>query len=183
MIEYRITKSDDRILHQMGLNNWQLISISEGKMYWSKKKVQRKSVKEIKDTNEWLEFRDLYKTIKNNGLSNATLKDNYNKLVEQWLHETVMWNLVEYKKYLEVKKKKEFALMASTYINQARYKDDWDIIEDLSRKFINDIFKEKDLNSDEIDNITTEISAYELKHKREVTDWVVRNMIELLLNK
>jgi hypothetical protein len=33
--------------------------------------------------------------------------------------------------------------MASTYINQARYNDKWEIVEDMSKKWINDIFEER----------------------------------------
>ena len=67
--------------------------------------------------------------------------------------------------------------MVSTYLNQYRFLEKHEIIQDMSRKFINDIYKELDLNSTVIDNVNTEISAYEAKHKREVTDGVVRNII------
>ena len=72
--------------------------------------------------------------------------------------------------YLEVKKKQDYALMAQTYINQARYKDKWEIVEDMSKKFINNIYKEKELNTSEIEFMNAEIKRYEAKHNREVTD-------------
>ena len=81
-----------------------------------------------------------------------------------------MANLEDYTTYLEVKKKKDYALMAQTYINQERYNDEWEIIEDMCRKYINEIYKEKKLSADEISNMNTEIQAYEVKHNREVTD-------------
>lgn len=136
----------------------------------------------VKD-KQWLEFRALYKQIKDSWLSNPTLIVKYNKLCKEWLHSKIMENLKDYKIYLEATKKKDYALMASSYINQSRYNDKWEIVKDMSKKFINDIFKEKELNADEQDYIMSEVKNYEFKHHREVTDGVVRNMIELLLNK
>jgi hypothetical protein len=70
--------------------------------------------------------------------------------------------------------------MAQSYINQARYLDQWEIVEDMSRKFINDIFKELNLTDYEIQNTLTEIQAYEIKHKREVSDYNVRSIIHYI---
>lgn len=142
------------------------------------KKISRTITKSIWEKDEqWLEFRNLYKQIKDSGLSNNALIVKYNTLCKEWLHSKIMDNLKDYKIYLEVTKKKDYALMAQTYINQARYNDTWEIVQDQSRKFINDIFKELELNADEIENVKTEIQAYEKKHNKEVTDYNVRSLI------
>ena len=183
MIEYRITTHNDKILNEFWKEDWQLIQILDNKMYWSRvvKKTITSSIWE--KTKEWIEFRDKYKTIKNSWLSANSLIVKYNKLCKEWLHSKVMANLEDYVTYLEVKKKKDYALMAQTYINQERYKDEWEIIEDMSRKFINDIFKEKKLNADEIEFMTKEIEVYEKTQNREASDFNVRSIIKKYLNK
>jgi len=65
-----------------------------------------------------------------------------------------MDNLKDYKIHLQTHKKKDYALMASTYINQKRYKDKWDIIStNIVNKWIDDLLREKNLSADIIDNI------------------------------
>jgi len=59
--------------------------------------------------------------------------------------------------------------MASTYINQARYKDKWEIVEDQSKKFLNDLFMDRKLEKTIIDNIMLEINKWEEKQKKEIT--------------
>jgi hypothetical protein len=65
-IDYRITKSNDKILPDMGKDNRQLIQILDNKMYWSKPVKKTVTKKNHEPTNEFLEFRDRYKTIKKN---------------------------------------------------------------------------------------------------------------------
>ncbi len=60
-------------------------------------------------------------------------------------HNKIMENLKDYKLFLEVNKERN-PLQVSTYLNQKRYKDKWEIVRDVSRKWINDIYKEKNLN-------------------------------------
>ena len=38
----------------------------------------------------------------------------------------------------------------------------------MSKKWINDIYKDRELLAPEIDMINTEISAWEIKHKQEI---------------
>jgi hypothetical protein len=135
------------------------------------REVKRKApeTKIDKESPEWKEFIKAYRDINNNGSYDKRLISKYHKVIKETPHKQIMENLKDYKKFLQVNKTRN-PLQAPTYINQERYMDTWEVIKDVSRKFINDIYKEKDLNADEIDNINTEISAYELKHKREVTN-------------
>lgn len=190
MIQYKTHKTPEipkeylKMLQEMWNDNylWQ-----QNKFWYSifYRKVTSKIDKEKKDatkTSEWLEFYEIYKTIKNSWLSNDTLINKYNKLVSEWKHSIVIENLQQYKKYLEVTNKKDYALMASTYINQRRFEDSWNIEIDLSKKFIDDIYKERKLSAEVINNVKTEISSREVKNKpKEITTWVVNNIIDYVL--
>ena len=186
MYEHKVkTWKLSEILDEMYADWYRLAHFDKETQYsiWDRE-IKRTNNTSIWDKNEeWIEFRDKYKLIKNSWLSANSLIVKYNKICKEWLHSKVMANLEDYTTYLEVKKKKDYALMAQTYINQERYNDEWEIIEDMSRKYINEIYKEKKLSADEISNMNTEIQAYEVKHNREVTDWVVRNIIKARLNK
>lgn len=161
--------------------DWRFLNaIHDWKMIWSKPVKKTVTKKEPRKDEKWLEFRTLYNTIKDSWLSNSTLIVKYNTLCDEWLHDMIIENLKQYKIYLETKKKQQYALMAQTYLNQERFRDKWEIIEDQSRKFINDIFKELELTADEISNVKTEIQAYEIKHKKEVSDWTVRSLIHYI---
>jgi hypothetical protein len=80
-----------------------------------------------------------------------------------------MDNLENYIKYLEVSKKMEFALMATTYINRKRYLDEWNIVKDMSRNWMNIILREKEFESDIIENIMSEVKVWEAKQKKEMS--------------
>jgi len=55
-----------------------------------------------------------------------------------------MNNLDDYKTHLESHKKKDYVLMAQTYLNKSRYLDDWELVKiDFSTKWINDLFKDR----------------------------------------
>ena len=165
MIEYRITVHDDKILKTMWSESRQLIQIINGKMYWSKQIKKTVTKKNHEPTKEFLEFRERYNTIKKNWLYDQSLIKNYNECVSKWLHKDIMANLESYITYLEVTDKKDYALMATTYINRKRYLDEWVVVKDLSRKRIDDLFKQRELNPDVISNVLTEIDAREAKNK------------------
>lgn len=183
MYEHKIIKANDKAILVLQKDKWWLCAIANWKMYF-KRAITRTNKKSIWEKNkEWLEFKNIYKDIKNSWLSNNILIVKYNKLCDEWLHKEIIENLKQYKIYLEATKKKDYALMAQTYINQERHKDEWEVIKDFSKKFINDIYKEKKLNAEEISNINIEVQAWEVKQNREITDWIVRNIINIRLNK
>lgn len=190
MIQYKKHKTPDNIKEYFEIlkkeweDNYEFVMekfwylIFSKKVCWKIDTIKKEAIK----TKEWLEFYDIYKTIKNNWLSSDRLINKYNSLVDLWLHSLIINNLKKYKKYLEVKNKQEYALMASTYINQARYNDKWEIVEDMSKKWINDIFEERWLEKYIIDNVLTEIQNWEYKNKpKEITNWVVNNIIDYVL--
>jgi hypothetical protein len=82
-----------------------------------------------------------------------------------------MANLESYITYLEVTEKKAYALMPTTYISKKRYLDEWVVVKDLSRKRIDDLFKQRELDSYIISNVMTEIDCREVKNKpKEITN-------------
>ncbi len=182
MIEYRIVKADNSILPQMWKNNWQLIQILDNKMYFSKQVKQEYNATIWDKNKEWLEFRTKYKEIKDSWLSSNALIVKYNKLTKEWLHTSIMNNLDDYAKHLEAHKKKEYWLMAQTYINQERYRDNWEVVKvDFWKKWINDLLKERWFTIEVCDNIIGEVNAWEVKQKNEMTSWVLENIIKYVL--
>jgi hypothetical protein len=99
-------------------------------MYLSKHittKTERE-VKEATKSKEFIEFANLYKTIKNNGLSDDKLITKYNKLVPE--HTEIIDGLKRYIKKIKAENiAKNFILMASTFINQERWKDEFILLE------------------------------------------------------
>ncbi len=176
--EYKLIKINNSALPKLWKEWRSLTSIYEWVMYFQKK-TARTVTQSIWDKNkDWLEFRDKYKTIKNSWLSNNSLIVKYNKLSKEWLHTSIMNNLDDYVKHLEAFKKKDYALMAQTYINQQRYKDSWEIVKtDFSTKWINDLLKERKFTVAVCENIMCEVKAWEVKQNKEMTQWVLENII------
>jgi len=79
-----------------------------------------------------------------------------------------MNNLKQYKLYLEIHKNRP-PLQPATFINQNRFLDDWDIVEDISRKWLYELFKERNLKVDVIDNVISKINKRENSMKKEVS--------------
>lgn len=180
MIEYRITKANDKILHEMWKNNRQLITISDNKFYFSKEVKKTKSSIKGKETKERKEFIEYYRKHITNKWSYAEpLIRKYELHLKDIDHDKIMQNLKDYKLFLEVNKTRS-PLQAPSYLNSKRFLDDWEIIEDKSRKFIEDICKELNLTALEIDNLNSEIDSYEKKHNREVSDYNVRSLIHYI---
>lgn len=182
-IEYKITTHDDRVLRQFWKDGWQLIQILDWKMYWSRELKQTKTPIKWKETKERKEFIEFYrKNITNKWSYWDPVIRKYEIALESTPHKTIMDNLKDYKLFLEINKTRP-PLQVTTYINQKRYFDKWEIVKDMSRKFINDIFKEKQLNADEIEFMTKEIETYEKTQNREASDYNVRAIIKKYLNK
>lgn len=182
IIEYRTTPINLDYLTPMWKEWWIYRWEWWGKMIWSKEVKKKVNKKLYEPTKEFIEFRDKYKTIKKNGLYDQSLVKNYNECVSEWLHKSIMKNLDNYIMYLEVGKKKEFALMPTTYINRKRYLDEWILVKDIWKKWIHDIFKDRELSTVVIDNVLTEIQAWEVKNKpKEITSGIVMNIIDYIL--
>ena len=183
MIEYRIIKSNYKVLPELWKENWQLLVIDNWNMIFSRTIKQTREVTIDKESPEWLEFIKTYRAINNNGSYDKRLIKKYHEVIKETPHIEIMDNLKDYKLHLEVTKKQKFALQVWTYLNKASYKNTWEIVKDVSKKWINDIYKERKLTAPEIDMINTEISAWETKQNQEIRSWVVYNMIKDLINK
>ena len=183
MYEHKIIKSSDKAIWILQKENWELCAIDSGKMYFKKQVKATREVKIDKPSKEWLEFIKLYREINNNWSYDTRLIKKYHEVIKQTPHDDILTNLKDYKLHLEVTKKQKFALQVWTYLNKASYKNTWEIVKDMSKKWINDIYKDRELLAPEIDMINTEISAWEIKHKQEIRSWVVNEMIKQLINK
>ena len=182
MIKYRIIKANDEALTIMWEENWELVSISDWKMYFKKKIIWTKSIKLDEVSPEYTEFIKAYRKINTNWSYDERLIAKYHKALEEVSHTDIMKNIEEYKLFLEVNKERP-PLQVSSYINQKRYKDKWEIIKDVSRKWLNEIFQERWLNANEIEILNWEIKGWEDKWKKEIRRWVVYEMIKQIFKK
>lgn len=184
MYEHKIIKANDTHISTLQKEWWGLVCIDNWKMYF-KKKITKTVNKAIWDKNkEWLEFRNKYKEIKDSWLSSNSLIVKYNKLTKEWLHTSIINNLDDYKKHLEVHKKKDYALMAQTYINQKRYLDNWEIIKvDFSTKWRSDLLKERKIPPEYCELINLEAKKWDANHwqTKEMTVATFENIITSIL--
>ena len=165
----------------MGEENWQLISISEGKMYWSKKKTTTRKNKTVEKTPEFEAFRYKYRSIKKNGLYDPNLPAKFQEKVKEFGLDTIMNNLDDYIKHCKVKEKPEDKiLMPSTYLTRNRFTDDWDLWNvTLDQKRVNTMLKEQVEDNNIIDAILQEKRAWEATNThRELTSAIFQNIID-----
>jgi len=182
MIEHKIIKINDSAIKILEKENWELCTIYNNKMYFKRKIKTVKNRISYEDLPETIEFKNRYKDIKKNWLYDQSLTKNYNECVKKWLHKDIMINLESYITYLEVNDKKDYALMPTTYINRKRYLDEWVVVKDMSKKFIDDICKDRKLSSDIIKNVLIEIKAREVKNpKKELTTGICNNIINYVI--
>ncbi len=142
---------------------------------------QKRTTKSIewKETKEWLEFIKLYREINKNGSYAKTLLRKYELVLKENKHEDIIKNLKQYKEHLILFPSKP-ALQVSTYLNQNRFKDDWELIKtDFASKWQDDRLKELKVPVNCIDPIKTEIQAWESKHgaMREMTIGILDQII------
>ena len=185
MYEYKTKKwALNTLLEEMYWDGYRLAHFDKETQYsiWDKEIKRTNNAIIEKESPEYLEFIKAYRKINNKWSYDNRLIAKYHKVIKKTPHKNIIENLKDYKLFLEVNKTRK-SLQAWPYLSGSRYLDKWEVVSDMSKKFVNDIYKEKELNKDEISYMNTEIDAYELKHKKEVTDWVVRNIIEVRLNK
>lgn len=183
MILYRITVANDKILPEMWKDNRLLVWINEWKFYFTKKDIKAcKEKKKAIKTTQYLEFSNLYKTIKNNWLSSDALILKYNTLVEQGLHDKIIQWLQRYIKKIKAENiAKSFILMWSTFISQERWKDDFIIMENrvgYNQKWLLPYIQ----NVDELKAklIVDEVRKREKKNNKDCNEKVLQNIIASL---
>ncbi len=181
MFEYKYLKFNPTLLEWLWKEGWELTTIYEWIMYF-KKSIKKTIIKSIWVANkERLEFRWAYKDIKNSWLSCNALMCKYNKLTVEWKHTSIMKNLDDYSKHLTAHKKKEYALMAQTYINQKRYEDNWEVVKvDFATKWRSDMIKDQNIPEMYIEPIMLEAKKWDATHwtTREMTSWNFQIMID-----
>lgn len=182
MFEYRIIKANDEALKVLWKENRELTTIYNDKMYF-KKKIISKSEREEKQaskSNEFIEFSKLYWTIKKTWLSDDKLINKYNKLAKEWKHTEIMDWLTRYIKKIKAENTAEkFILMASTFINQNRYLEEFIVLENrvwFTQKWIIPYLQE--VSEEKAQLILDKVREWEKKQSKEITKWVLQNIIE-----
>lgn len=148
-------------------------------MYFKKKVISKKET-EKKLENAWPEYTEFiktYRSINTKWSYDDRLIIKYNNILKEYKHINIMNNLSDYKKHLEAFNKPP--LQVWTYLNQKRFLDNWEIVKvDFVHKWIDDLFKQRNIPQNIIDPVLTEISLWEAKHKgKELTIWTLENMI------
>lgn len=143
-------------------------------------KIDREKKEESK-SKEFIEFAKLYSTIKNSWLSDEKLISKYNKLV--WQHQDIMDWLNRYIKKIKAENiAKNFILMASTFINQERYKDEFTIMENrvwYSQKWLIPLLQ--DLPEEKAQIIVDKIREREKKTNKECNESIAKNIINSII--
>lgn len=179
MIKYRIIKANDEALHTMWKENWELVSISDSKMYFMKKIVskQDREEKQLTKSPEFIEFAKKYYIIKDSGLSDEKLIAKYNKLIDK--HQEIMNWLDKYIRKIKAENIAiNFILMASTFISQERWKDEFTIMENrvwFAQKWMLPYLQ--DLPEERIQFIVNKVREREKKYNKDCTEWVLQNII------
>lgn len=173
MIAYRITRANDGILPKMGEEGWQLISIYEWKMYFSREERKKKEKKKAIQSNEYLSFRNIYPS--KTGIYDDKLIIKYNDLVTQGLHTDIMVAVTQYIKEIEVTGQSKIC-NASTFLNQKRWLQDFRVVRDSNEEWVNKEIKH--LPSAKISQILDTKKIWEKEHPtKEFTLWVLKNII------
>jgi len=178
MIKYRVIKYNLSALKEMWDNNWELKSIYDDKMIFSKHIVSKKDRenKQLTKSPEFIEFASLYP--KKADLSSDKLIEKYNWLV--WQHQVIMEWLKRYINYIEVEKlAPKFIKNATTWINNKCWENEYKVLENrfwYNKKFIADMLQW--INSDKVEIILNQVKIREAKTKKEINEWVLENIIE-----
>lgn len=174
MIIYRIVRSNDAILPKMGEDGWQLISMYEGKMYFSREEKRKKEKNKAIQSEEYLSFRSLYPS--KTWIYDDKLIVKYNALVSEGLHSDIMVAVSQYIKEIEVTGQSKIC-NASTFLNQKRWLQDFRVVKDSNEEWVNKEIKH--LPSAKISQILDTKKIWEKEHPtKEFTIWVLRNIIQ-----
>ena len=126
---------------------------------------------------EYTEFIKTYRSINTKWSYDDRLITKYNNILKEYKHIDIINNLSDYKKHLEAFNKPP--LQVGTYLNQKRFLDNWEIVKvDFTKKWIDDVFKQRNIPQNIIDPVLTEIDRRETMNKgKELTIWILNNMI------
>ena len=172
MIEYKIIRSSDEELHELGEKNWELVSISDGKMYF-KRTCRSISEKKPEATSEYIQFRDAYKLLSENGIYSPMVKAKYASLVKEGLHQTIMDSIPLYEK--ECKAISRPFKNASTFLNQRTWEQKFRITKSAEYDWMNAYLEP--LSLDQINQVREIARSWKEQHKKDLTPWVLQNII------
>lgn len=188
MIKYKfINKSlgsqkNLKAITELWKDNWIYLNELDWILIFTKKVVskQDREEKQATKTPQFIEFISIYP--KKNWLSDNKLIEKYSKLWDK--HEEIMNWLRKYINWIEVEKKPlSFVLMASTFINQERRKDDWKVLENrfsFAQKWIAE--KLEWLSKETIDLVLDQKDIWEKKWHKDISPWVLDNIIKSITN-
>lgn len=140
-----IIKYSTEAFKQLSEEWWELRSIYDWMMFFQKQvnTTTTREVKIDKESDEWLEFIKLYRTINNNGSYNKKLIKKYHEAIKEKPHKEMMDKLEEYKKHLELFTSKP-PLQVWTFLNQKRFNDTYEVVKiDYANKWKDDMLREQ----------------------------------------
>lgn len=147
---------------------------------WDREIKKTREVKVDKESPEYLEFIKQYRKINNNGSYDTRLIKKYHDAIKEKPHKEIMQNLEDYKKHLKAFDKP--ALQVWTYLNRKGYLETWQIVKvDFSKAWIDNLCKERWYSAEFIEHLVLTVKARETKNNKEVTAWVLENLIDSII--
>lgn len=178
MIEYKsIHKSEWKTLNELGKSNRITSIIVEDRIILYREVKQSKEQKKAIQTKEYLEFRELYKKMSANWIYDDKFIKKYNKLVSEWLHQTIIDSIPRYEK--------ECVLLnrpyknASTFINQKTRIQEFRVVKTKEEEWVNDMIK--DFTEYQIKEIIKTYKEWEKTQHKDITKWVLQNIIDKIV--
>ncbi len=185
MINYKyINKSTDiklnlKTISELWKQNWEYKNELDWILIFCKKVVSKQDKEKKQETKspEFIEFAKLYP--KKTDLSSDNLIQKYNKLALEWKHTVILEWLKRYINYIEVEKTApKFIKNAYTWINANSWENEYKILENrfwYNKKFISEMLNW--MNSKQVEYIMWKIKEREKKNNKEMTEWVLQNII------
>lgn len=181
MIDYKIIVSNDKALPLLWKESWQLVTISEWKMYFSRQ--SKRNIKQNTEiTKEYNEFKMLYP--KSSWITSPQVVNKINKLVKEWKYQEMIDWVTKYVRFVKVNNLiSKFILNPLTFLNQERWKDWFDIVNIklwASESWMNKLLET--LTEIQIQNVLNEKNDYKKRFpKKEITEWIIQNIINKVL--
>lgn len=183
MLEYRIIKTNNSALKNLGADNWQMCWVNNEYMYFSREVKKTKFIK-TEQTKEYLLFKELYP--KKSWITSTKIINKINNLVKEKKFEELINGINKYIKFIKVNNYiSKFILNPETFLNNERRKDEFDIIENkiwASESWINPFLK--DLDSEVVENVMKKKKERQKQFpNNKLSEWVMKNIIDSIINK
>jgi len=178
MIEYKIITLNNKALPILWKDNWKMCWITNEFMYFSREVKKSFKLTKVEQTKEYLNFKSLYP--KKSGITDPKVINKVNSLVKENKYQELIDWVTRYNKFILVNNLiSKFILNPLTFLNQERYLDKFDIIDQkvwASEMWMNDYLEKLDPKL--IEKVLAKKKEWQKQHPTtEFTSWVLKNII------